>query len=300
MFFGLPLRHLLWNSLYKLENYQFPGSWRIRKLILKYFFKDKYIKTSYLGHHIYVCPTHIMGKVVFEGGVYEPIIIKTIQTLVAAGFSFIDVGANIGLHTTAAAFRRINSDQIFISFEPQADVFSILEKNCLMNGLNFVDRRQEGVGDQDTFLTLNISTTHNQGRHSFLPRENTAPGSEVKVVTLDTLFYADDDVSSRDILMKIDAEGYEFPIIKGGVKWLSKVKSMAIICEISPDLMKKNNMAENELVTLIQGCGFTKFKIVEEEGISANSNTTPVPYNVIFYKGSLAETIISKVETNTC
>lgn len=274
------------------------GSWRIREIIKKYIFgKDRYIRTPYLGHSIYVCASHSMGKKIFEGGVYEPAIIKTIQTFVDNNFSFIDIGANIGLHTLAGAFARRNNDQVFISFEPQHDIFSILKKNCLANKLNFVKCRQEGVSETDTFLKLNESLTNNKGRSSFLPRENTKPGQQVKVSTLDTLFLGNEYLTAKDILIKIDTEGYELPIIKGGVRWLSKVKNLVIICEVSPDLMERNTMAEGDLFTTLKECGFRKYKVYSDKETVTDLGISNDQYNIVFYKGMLSEKVFSLIET---
>lgn len=291
-------KYLFWRNLYKSQQFSFHGSWRLRKFIRRQFFENKYFKSPYLGHNIYVCPTHSMGKDVFEGGVYEPEILNVIQTFVSNGFSFIDIGANIGLHTLGAAFERKTDDQFFVSFEPLSEIFSILTKNCLENNLYFVECRQEGVGDKDGFSTLNVSLTQNQGNHSFLPREKTKPGPKVKVSTLDTLFLDNKKTDAKDILIKIDAEGYELPIIKGGLNWLSKIKNLAIICEISPRLMKENKMQESELYILTQNYGLTyhgSFKDVSKV-TDESLNISSSPYNAFFYKGDLARKIASTIK----
>ncbi len=287
--------------LYRIASSDFfvniHGFWRIREIIKKHILgEDKYIAVPYLGHSIYVCASHSMGKKIFEGGVYEPAIIKTIQTFVENKFSFIDIGANIGLHTLAGAFARKNEDQVFISFEPQHDIFSILKKNCILNKLDFVYCLEEGVGEIDTFLKLNESLTNNKGRSSFLPRNNTKLSQQVKVSTLDTLFLKNEYLTQKDILIKIDTEGYELPIFRGGVRWLSKIKNLVIICEVSPDLMVSNAMDVDDLFKTLEECGFTKYKIYKDNETVIDVGLNTDQYNVIFYKGILSEKIFSLIE----
>ena len=57
--------------------------------------------------HVWICPAHTMGTQIFFNGVYEPVIIRIVRKFVGAGYSFVDVGANIGLHTLAAAFSKV-------------------------------------------------------------------------------------------------------------------------------------------------------------------------------------------------
>jgi FkbM family methyltransferase len=236
-----------------------------------------------------------MGRKIFEGGVYEPAIIKTIQTFSSRGYSFIDIGANIGLHTLAAAFSKRDAGQFFISFEPNHDIFLILKKNCKMNNLDFVNCKQEGLGENDAYLPLYISVTNNKGRNSFLPLDNTKPGQAVKVTTLDNLFLTENDMISRRLLIKIDTEGYELPIIKGGMKWLSKVEDLAIICEVSPAIMEKNNMVDRDIFALMRECGLHNFRVFrDEETVSDLGNNNQ--YNALFYKGKIEKEIIPLIE----
>lgn len=270
------------------------GVWRVRKLLQKQVFsKNKYFKAPYLGHSIFVCPGHSMGKKIFEGGVYEPAIISTIQTFVKNGYSFIDIGANIGLHTLAAAFARVDNDQVFISFEPDKEIFFMLEKNCEINNLSFVKCMQIGVGDKETFLELNVSLTSNKGRSSFLPRENTAPSSPIPIKTLDTLFLNDEVISAKEILIKIDTEGYELPILQGGIQWLSKFENAAIICEVSPLIMAQNVMKVEDLFNLLVIMGFEKYAVYKDDETILDLGTTSYQFNVLFIKGALSEHIFS-------
>lgn len=241
-------------------------------------------------------PAAFHGKKDIEGGVYEPAIIKTIQAFSSQGYSFIDIGANIGLHTLAAAFSKRDVDQVFISFEPNYDIYLVLKKNCKINNLDFVNCKQEGLGEIEAYLPLNISVTNNKGRNSFLPLDHTLPGQPVKVTKLDNLFFVDKNISSKNFLIKIDTEGYELPIIKGGMNWLSKVENLAIICEVSPTIMEKNNMADKDLFSMMKECGLDNFRIFEDEETIADLGKNNDQYNAIFYKGEMTEKVISQIE----
>jgi hypothetical protein len=151
---------------------------------------------------------------------------------------------------------------------------------------------QEGVGDTDTFLSLNESLTNNKGKSSFLPREHTQPMEPIKVSRLDTLFLDDASLTSKPILLKIDTEGYELPIIQGGIKWLSNIENAAIICEVSTGLMEKNGMLTSDLFAALEECGFKQHKVFTGEDASNEQ------YNALFYKGDLTEKVFSTIESD--
>ncbi len=273
-------KYFLLRCMWWIQAISLPGTLRIRKFIRQAIFTDKYIQTPYLGFFVFVCPTHIMGKTVFEGGIHEPELTKTIQAFTQAGFSFLDIGANIGLHTLGAVSTKSPQDQIFVAFEPDPHMFSVLKKNCRLNGLDFVTCIQAGLGDKDTFLTLNSSQTRNKGHNSFLPIENAVSVNRVKVSALDTL-YADDVLSAKDIFVKIDVEGYELPVIQGGKKFFSQGMNMVVVCEVWAELMEKNNFSVDALYQTLSDCGFSSH-ILTDDG-------------VIFYKGPRSTAIISKI-----
>lgn len=258
--------------------------YRLRKLIRSTFFEDKYIRVPYFAGSVLVCPTHIMGETVFEGKIHEPELTRLIQFFIQSGFSFIDVGANVGLHTVAAANLKAKGDQTFIAFEPDPAMFAVLKKNCEVNQINFVECIQEGLGNQDTFLRLNISQTRNKGHNSFLPINSASQGYNVKVSTLDTRYANEKALLDKNILIKIDVEGYELPVIQGGKTFISRVSNMAIACEVWPELMKENNLSVDTLYQTLSDCGFNKHIDTSEA--------------VIFFKGPACEEVIGQGYTN--
>lgn len=277
-----------------------PGVWRLRRLVHSWLLShNRYHRAPYLGHTICVCPAHSMGRKIFEGGIYEPAIIKTIQLFCGEGYSFMDIGANIGLHTLAAAFSRTDPGQVFISFEPDPEMFSALTRNCALNQLDFVTCRQEGLGEFAGYLALNISTTNNKGRNSFLALDNTVVGPPTKVTTLDSLFLGDRHMRCRDWLIKIDTEGFELPIIRGGAKWLSSLSNIAIICEISPSMMESNNMAEGELFAAMRACGFDGARIFCDHETALDLGEGNDQYNALFYRGDATARKVGLLATVT-
>lgn len=257
------------------------GMHRVRKAIRKVFFEDKYIRTPYFSGSVFVCPTHIMGETVFRGEIHEPELTKLIQTFTQSGYSFIDVGANIGLHTVVAASSKHDKSRSIFAFEPDPAMFSLLEKNCRLNNFDYVDCFQEGLADKNSILTLNISQTRNKGHNSFLPINNASKEHQVRVSTLDTKFGKDVSLLSKNIFMKIDVEGYELPVIQCGKTFISSVSNMVIACEVWTELMEENGFSVDVLYNTLADFGLR--------------NHTSIADAVIFYKGKISKEILTQL-----
>lgn len=284
--FTLPIWRLKYYVLRKLWDIAnllstIRGMHHIRKLIRKVFFEDKYIRTPYFSGSVFVCPTHIMDETVFRGKIHEPELTKLIQTFTKSGYSFIDVGANIGLHTVVAASSKHGESQSFFAFEPDPAMYSLLEKNCRLNNFDYVDCFQEGLGDKDSILTLNISQTHNKGHNSFLPINTASKEHQVRVSTLDTKFGKDESLLRKNIFMKIDVEGFELPVIQGGKTFISNVSNMVIACEVWTDLMEDNGFSVDVL-----------YNTLADFGLRIH---TSIADAVIFYKGSVSKEILTQL-----
>lgn len=275
---------------------EFPGKWRFKRLA-KHLVNGHYYKVPYLSGAIWVCPVHAMGRQVFAGQIYEPVLVNVIQHFIRARFSFIDIGANIGLHTVAAGLEKVSENQFFVAFEPESINFSLLSKNCQANNLTFVVCQQEALGDKDGFLPLHISTTLNKGNHSLLARDGTVRGGSVKVSTLDR-FFADSlsFTPVTPVLIKLDVEGFEWPVLQGGKQFLKVVNDAALICEITPKTLRTFGRSVDDLQDQLRAVGFTTRAIlIDAETFDDAGEKVSDFCNMIFTKGALSESLLESL-----
>jgi len=130
---------------------------------------------------------------------------------------FLDIGANVGIHTLIALAA---NKRIFVhSFEPSPEIFSRLEKNIKKNNVNRVKLHQLAVSNsnghvffEDCSSNINIGISH-------ISCENT--GLEVETVAIDSLLSG---VEKRVCLIKIDVEGYEPAVLEGAKNRLLRDK----------------------------------------------------------------------------
>lgn len=131
------------------------------------------------------------------------------EQLVRPGDCVVEVGANIGSHTVHLA-QLVGNDGIVWAFEPQRLVFQILAGNMAINSLINVRCEQKCVSDTPGKVNvpvLDASKVNNWGGLSLV---NTEEGEPVEMITLDSLGL------SRCDFLKIDVEGMELKVLKGG------------------------------------------------------------------------------------
>lgn len=148
-----------------------------------------------------------------------------------------DIGANIGLYTCyAAKARRCR----VVAFEPSVFNLELLARNISLNGLTGnVTIVPFPLTDALTISTLNMTTTEWGGAMSTFDQSYTYDGSVLKkVFELRVIGLSMDEalallrIAQPDYI-KMDVDGIEHLILKGGTEVLKNIKSVLI--EINDD-----------------------------------------------------------------
>jgi FkbM family methyltransferase len=155
-----------------------------------------------------------------------------IESLLQPGDRFVDVGANLGLHTLAAG-RALDGRGHVLAIEPFEPTAGRLERTIWINGLSdLVEVCRAAAYSQPGRLPLFLGAT--SGHHSLLPVERpsgpaTAP-VDVPLVTLDDLIGEARDVA----LVKIDVEGAELEVLHGARRVVRSNPGIGVIVEFAP------------------------------------------------------------------
>lgn len=143
--------------------------------------------------------------------------------VVQSGWTVFDVGANIGVFTVLLAKQ---GAKVF-SFEPNPDSCSRLSRNVATNNLS--DRVRvfpTALGDKHGTGKLCVINGGTTGGMIAPLNGNSASGVEVPIATLDEV--ASSLSPSTIDLMKIDAEGSEVAILRGGEQTLDRVQRIIV------------------------------------------------------------------------
>lgn len=199
-----------------------------------------------------------------QKGEFEWHVVELIGRLVAGAKSgvILDVGANIGTVTVplAAAYPHL----VVHAYEPQPKVMQHLQANCFLNEVENVVFHDYGLGmeTQEVEVTLpDYKTDHNVGAFSMQPHvlefsqeaQKTGKEDSLLVCRLDDEYDFFDDPSV--LCVKIDVEGMELDVLKGGEKFL-KFHSYPPLVYENWRGVKWWQEKERELDSYVQGLGY--------------------------------------------
>jgi len=171
------------------------------------------------GHSpLFVSPESALGFWRFDISKVDPFLLSMVRELVRPGISVWDIGANVGLFAFAAA----SVGATVVAVEPDTWLSSLLLRSTLMNGLP-VTVISAAVSDSQGLSKLYFS---DDGRAS---NSLIGDGSSQAVVTI-TLDWLLSYFSAPQVL-KIDVEGLEYSVLKGGERVLQSLPT--IVAEVT-------------------------------------------------------------------
>ncbi len=158
---------------------------------------------------------------------------------------FVDVGANIGSYSVLAA--GVSGANV-LAFEPIRTTYAALVDNVRLNDLNhLVETFNSGVGAEPG--SLEFLATHDAMNRVATVDDVDGELQTASIVTLDS------QVQRPPAVVKIDVEGWEAEVVRGGMKVLSSPEVLALIVEFNGSGARYGS-DERELTSLIHSLGF--------------------------------------------
>ena len=187
-----------------------------------------------------------VGRAIETYGEYNGLEAEFLKRFINPGDVAVEVGANIGSHTVGLG-KAVGAQGKVYAFEPQRACYALLQAQIALNRLsNVVIAYNEGVGRERSRLWVPAANYDKLGNFGGLSLGEQQGGSAqpVDVVTLDERLG-----DSKCSLIKIDVEGMEADVIRGGLK---------TIREHRPFLYVENDRVEKSpsLVALILELGY--------------------------------------------
>lgn len=175
------------------------------------------------GYFLYNRNDQYIGRSIEQYGEFSALEMKLFAQICTPGSVVIEVGANIGAHTVGLA-RLVGPQGRVLAFEPQRLPFQMLCANVALNSLDNVDCFWAAVSSEVGSINvpdLNPRKEYNFGGLTLLGSQS---GRRVACLTLDqyvTLPKVD--------LVKIDVEGMEADVLKGGEGLLKRFKPLLYV-----------------------------------------------------------------------
>lgn len=222
-----------------LKSPKFPGRDFLIEQLPKWFLKKpnaEQIVSTRFGFDIYVSP-HLdptIDNVVYERGVYEYGTLNIIREWLKPGDSFIDVGANIGLMSLAAAATVLGQGKIH-AFEPFPSTMGILERNKTLNKFDQIEIHPYALAAKNEKVII-YPEKGNRGGASIINHQNES-GVEIETKMLDDFNFPSID------LIKIDVEGFELEVLKGAEESILRSRPKLIV-EVSNERSNSGSAEE--------------------------------------------------------
>jgi FkbM family methyltransferase len=193
-----------------------------------------------------------IGRCVWVAGCFEPNEMYLLSRLLLPGGTFVDVGANIGLYSLAAA-RIVGPGGRVLAFEPSPRERELLERNVARNALAHVSVDSRALGDvEDGQAILHLADEQHGGQNTLgaVVYENVRVVGDAiaRMTTLDHAV-AEGGFDSVDVV-KIDVEGAEFSVLSGAHDTMRKFRPV-LMMELQDESLIAQGSGARDVVRLL-------------------------------------------------
>jgi FkbM family methyltransferase len=139
---------------------------------------------------------------------FEPALSQLIKEFAQKGYSFIDVGCNVGYFSCLFA-KYASKEAAILAIDAHPQMVEAAKKNCLLGGFSF-EVIHKAIGDKEGKVTL--QWPDNAVSHASIGTFDKEVNSvNVEMTTLPLLLK---ERSMGKTVLKVDIEGYEIPLLR--------------------------------------------------------------------------------------
>ncbi|MCX6213640.1 FkbM family methyltransferase [Spirosoma sp.] len=192
---------------------------------------------------------------IINSGKFEETETQTILSFVKANTVMLDIGANMGFYSIRVGQKAVHG-KVF-AFEPDPGNYATLQKNLVLNNLTNVTAYNAALSDKKETLRL-YKHPFNVGDYRLYN-----DGDFTEYVDVPTL-RLDDTIKERVDLIKIDVQGFEYFVLKGGQALLAKYMPI-VISEFWPRGLYNSGASPADYLSMMQDLGYGVSQIDEEK-----------------------------------
>ncbi|MBX9696842.1 MAG: FkbM family methyltransferase [Alphaproteobacteria bacterium] len=197
-------------------------------------------------------------------------LIPLLRPVISSHSIVLDVGGHAGQMTKL--FAGLACKGRVYTFEPGSYAFSILRKTKALKGLSNVSLINQGLSSVPGEVVLQVPLKRS-GSMGFGISHIVEPGNDacgisfretINVTTLDS-FVDSQNLESLDFI-KIDVEGHELEVLKGGVKTLKRLKP-ALMIEVNTGNFERAGYDTRALFDMMTSLGYEASYIDEDASV---------------------------------
>lgn len=194
---------------------------------------------------------------------YDLILCNNFRKFLQAGDVVLDIGANIGYISAIAASRVGPSGEVH-GFEPLQECFERLSVLADLNPKCKFHFNNVALGEQTGSLPISYDPQGGSRNATLVPDHRAPATRPVPVMRLDAYIAQNIAKPERIRLIKIDVEGYEFPVLRGAEQFFAKTTCRPLIfCELKPWEIRKCGYSIEDLERYMQSFGYQAYDSVQ-------------------------------------
>jgi len=202
----------------------------------------------------WIDPVSLLGIALSKRGVHEDGMVKTLQSYLKPGGTFVDLGANEGYFTVIGA-RLCGEAGGVLAIEPQQRLLPVIEENLRLNQSPSVTLLNVAVGAETGMAVMHLTASTNTGGSGFDRRSRFAlPTQEVTMQTLEHVL--DEQGIQRVDLMKVDIEGFEYEALLGSPQVFEQHRIKAVALELHPTLLAGRGKRAEDITEMLERCSY--------------------------------------------
>jgi len=232
-----------------------PGKWRIHEYLRSTLLHppcDYNLEVERQGLRWVLNPADFVQTHLYWTNEYERWDLLHISNWVHPGAVVIDVGANFGYYALKLGCAARPAGHVF-AFEPSPRTYTRLKSNIVLNRFETTVIAIPSALSDKIGLSY-LTQPHDNSGAAML---SNSVGECVHVDTLDHFcqMYAVDEIS----VMKIDVEGNELHVIRGGINSIKRYMPVMMI-EFNASALERAGTSAGQLSDLLQTLGYTLFR----------------------------------------
>jgi FkbM family methyltransferase len=217
-----------------------------------------------------ITPDDRLSRVIYLSGTYEPRALRLLRAAVSPGDTLLDVGANAGIVSLAAA-AWVGSAGRVVAIEQSAREFARLAANLALNDLPQVTAIRAAVAAEAGPSRLHVAAAPHSGLNTLGGRfayagVETEAVETVDAITLDAL--AGHERLERVRAIKLDVEGAEVHALAGATAILREQRPLVVL-EVCATALAANGTTVGALEALLRDAGYCCFEIDDATGALA-------------------------------
>jgi FkbM family methyltransferase len=206
---------------------------------------------------------------------------EALISLCKPGSTVVDVGANIGITALRCAHLSGESGKV-VAIEPDPLNVARLRANIARNPAPNIEVLEVALGDREGTVGLGVPNARNRGG-TRVETSLSLTTAEVQTTTLDHI--AETHLDLRPNLLKIDVEGYETKVLRGGLRFISAFRPV-IFLEVSDEHLHYQGSSPAELLSLLEGQGYSSVEAISRDAVHSTDLLAGRHFDVIAMPGA--------------